>query len=70
MRNGSGVLVVVNYFDAIELNFMKRVPAKTPRPWKEARGIKFQPLPSQPKAKPESKSVSDSAGTGEAASKP
>jgi hypothetical protein len=30
---------------------MKRVPAKTPRPYKEARGIKFQPSPSTPKPK-------------------
>lgn len=30
---------------------MKRVPAKPPRPWKEARGIKFQPPPAPPKPK-------------------
>jgi hypothetical protein len=30
---------------------MKRVPAKTPRPYKEARGIKFQPPPAPPKPK-------------------
>ena len=30
---------------------MKRVPAKPPRPYKEARGVKFQPSPAPPKPK-------------------
>ena len=48
---------------------MKRVPAKTPRPFREARGIKFQPVPvrAKPKVGPAAAPKEGEAGDGDKA---